>query len=277
LGRTTVIFCHRVFGADAGGVRAPGARSCRPLSCSHRKGMHASTACGASVRLTAAGKLGRTHRPFPPRRRYVGGVSVPSPHRPREDEPTLQTLQDPIQGAHLGFAFELAFQTHWVSAFQLRQGAAERRHATGRVRMSPPPPCRHFKIQSCCGLGSAFELAAFRTLAQPFLHTQCRGATLAAFQTLTRGWVGFPRRQPPARQGYGGAGAGGDVQRTRSGRYHGQVLHVGGGSPVPLHAAGGGHRRGCRAAGERERSRGGYIGSGNSQLSATSGPSDTEE
>ena len=138
MGRTTVIFCHRVFGADAGGVRAPGARSCRPLSCSHRKGMHASTACGASVRLTAAGKLGRTHRPFPPRRRYVGGVSVPSPHRPREDEPTLQTLQDPIQGAHLGFAFELAFQTHWVSAFQLRQGAAERRHPTGREQTVSP-------------------------------------------------------------------------------------------------------------------------------------------
>ena len=41
-------------------------------------------------------------------------------------------------------------------------------------RASPPhrrargwtrPPCRHFKIQSCCCLGSTFEVAAFQTLA----------------------------------------------------------------------------------------------------------------
>jgi hypothetical protein len=42
---------------------------------------------------------------------------------------------------------------------------AEVNHPTCRDRGWVRPPCRHFKIQSCCCLGSAFEAAAFQTLA----------------------------------------------------------------------------------------------------------------
>jgi hypothetical protein len=40
---------------------------------------------------------------------------------------------------------------------------AERRRPTGRERMDSPT-CRHFKNQSCCCPGSAFEGVAFRPL-----------------------------------------------------------------------------------------------------------------
>jgi hypothetical protein len=46
--------------------------------------------------------------------------------------------------------------------FQGEWRAAERRHSTGRGSKGSPP-CRHFKNQSCCCLGSAFEVAAFQT------------------------------------------------------------------------------------------------------------------
>ena len=69
---------------------------------------------------------------------------------------------------------------HTTTCQQLPTPASRGRHTTrvkGGVessRASPPhkaargwshTPCRHFKTQSCCCLGSAFEVAAFQTLA----------------------------------------------------------------------------------------------------------------
>ena len=70
--------------------------------------------------------------------------------------PTLYSLLGGLQcGPSLGFSLPAA-------------GGEQQTAATPQAaRGWTPPPCRHFKIQSCCCLGSAFEVAAFQFQASP--------------------------------------------------------------------------------------------------------------
>jgi hypothetical protein len=79
-------------------------------------------------------------------------------------------------------AAALALLSRWRLSKTLRFGARcaggeqQRRPTSQAAKLWARPSCRHFKIQSCCCLGSAFEVAAFQTL--------CGGGTTRATPLL---------------------------------------------------------------------------------------------
>jgi hypothetical protein len=75
----------------------------------------------------------------------------------------IRVAKQPYHGGarrHYGFFVRKSEWNHVIFREE-QQSVATPHAARGRVR----PPCRHSKIQSCCFLGSAFEVAAFQTLA----------------------------------------------------------------------------------------------------------------
>jgi hypothetical protein len=77
-------------------------------------------------------------------------------------------LRQPRRGKGVCLLFDFKWFSVASSAGGEQQSVATPQSARGWTR----PPCRHFNIQSCCCLGSAFEVAALQTLT---LRLTCAG------------------------------------------------------------------------------------------------------